>query len=718
MGRQRDFEAMTLTPEEKYSVSTHRGDHSIRNVINTSTITGFRPSSQGGKTRHNDALEEFVLRLGMCFRAYHEDVWVLKTVFPEDMPDFLFAGGLDACFGELQRLGLLAPAEGEGASPAYVVPVDVLDRLDNSKRERNNLSLDQYRAQRKKDHAALAEALLSAQVSVTRRRRYQAEALVQFRKAEMWGRLEEMVEALSVHLFGTHDSYIGRACIDMPEQVVRRHPSFAIATAIAQASAVIDVSHRYLDDSFEQLRAAPFGEIESRIDRLIAFYGSKWVDRQKIDGKLFFGIQWMRHHRQRGDIAAAREIMRHLTSLVPEHAAQSDFPTESNLHWLENERGVLEFMAANWPAAYKHHKKVIDMTFGSAVPGQYIPRLACTVAALQQVLNGNKNKAENLMKMTVSLLDEDGDQDYIEFTLQLAQLVLCLDELDFKRAEHLATELDKRLFWYEVWGVAVRFVQLFDLLRDRHAAARARLDQVRMSGPGTHQISPLNASHLWQTQIDTYQAMGHIQRSREIYKSRPKVLAGELIGDARMQFLAGRYKPALRLSRSILNGEVATQRERGTASALIAAVYVHLRDKERAVSAVVQCLEISIKAATLLPIALLPKAVRFKIIELARTNPKWTELASSVDLSVEDIEDRIARVGQCFPDQAMLVDLTPREKVVLKMLGKEYQQAQIARQEYVALSTIKKQIGSIYRKLGVTNRDQALEVASQLGLLD
>lgn len=708
---------MTLTPEERTYAPGRLNGPTLGQMIEISHISGTRSSSWGDPSKRMRALEKLATRLGMCFRVYRDDVPVLRAVFPEEVPAFLLRDGIEACFTELQKYGLLSPAKGEGNSPAYVVPNEVLKRLDYSRSERSSLPRDEYLLQKRKDHVVLAEGFLAAKASVVRRRRYQAEALVQFRKAQEWERLEGMFESLSIHLFGTHDPYVGRACINIPERALRRHPSLAIAATMAHASAVINADHRGLDDSFEQMCPASFEETESRIDALIAFYGPKWMKRPTIDGKLFLGIHWMRHHRQRGDITAVREIMDCLTALVLEHVALRDFPTESNLHWLENERGVLEFMDANWPVSYRHQKKVIDVTFGSAVPGEYLPRFACTVSALQQALSSNRNEAIRLVNMATSLFDKNGNQGYVEFTLQIAQLILCLDELDFRRGENLASQLDERLFGLEIWGVAVRFVQLFDLLLDRHAAKQARLDRVHMAGPGTHQISPLSASFVWQAQSDVFQAQGQMQRSRESYKSRPKVLFGENLADARLHYMAGRYDRALRLSRSIFNKEDVIPRDRGIASALIVAAHMRLVDTEQAKRALVECLEVSINAATLLPIALLPKEVRESVIRLARTDPRWSRLAETVGLSTKEMEHRFAQVGQCFPDEAPLVDLTPRENVILKLLEEEYPQTEIARQEHVTLSTVKKQIGSIYRKLGATSRKEALEIASHLDLL-
>jgi LuxR family maltose regulon positive regulatory protein len=62
-------------------------------------------------------------------------------------------------------------------------------------------------------------------------------------------------------------------------------------------------------------------------------------------------------------------------------------------------------------------------------------------------------------------------------------------------------------------------------------------------------------------------------------------------------------------------------------------------------------------------------------------------------------------------------ELTERELHVLRLLGGELSTRQMAQNLYVAPSTVRTQVKSIYRKLGVSSRDQAVEKAHARGLL-
>ncbi len=62
--------------------------------------------------------------------------------------------------------------------------------------------------------------------------------------------------------------------------------------------------------------------------------------------------------------------------------------------------------------------------------------------------------------------------------------------------------------------------------------------------------------------------------------------------------------------------------------------------------------------------------------------------------------------------------LTPAELKLLHMLPTHYSFRQIADQSFVSQNTVKTQAQSVYRKLGVSSRAEAVACARAAGLLD
>ncbi|WP_408898037.1 LuxR C-terminal-related transcriptional regulator [Nocardioides sp. R1-1] len=75
------------------------------------------------------------------------------------------------------------------------------------------------------------------------------------------------------------------------------------------------------------------------------------------------------------------------------------------------------------------------------------------------------------------------------------------------------------------------------------------------------------------------------------------------------------------------------------------------------------------------------------------------------------------RVAPVYPASASFVQLTPRERVVLAEMARHETAAAVARSLSVSVNTVKKQMVSIYAKLGVHDRGSALIRAHRLGLV-
>jgi len=78
-------------------------------------------------------------------------------------------------------------------------------------------------------------------------------------------------------------------------------------------------------------------------------------------------------------------------------------------------------------------------------------------------------------------------------------------------------------------------------------------------------------------------------------------------------------------------------------------------------------------------------------------------------MSIIELE-RPARAG------AVAVPLTRRERVILSHLSEDVTLEQIATKLFVTRNTVKSQVRSVYRKLGVSTRADAVAWARQAGL--
>lgn len=69
-----------------------------------------------------------------------------------------------------------------------------------------------------------------------------------------------------------------------------------------------------------------------------------------------------------------------------------------------------------------------------------------------------------------------------------------------------------------------------------------------------------------------------------------------------------------------------------------------------------------------------------------------------------------------IPAQRTAEPLTRRERVILSELDEETTLEEIASRLFVTRNTVKSQVRSVYKKLGVSNRAEAVACARQIGL--
>ncbi len=115
--------------------------------------------------------------------------------------------------------------------------------------------------------------------------------------------------------------------------------------------------------------------------------------------------------------------------------------------------------------------------------------------------------------------------------------------------------------------------------------------------------------------------------------------------------------------------------------------------------------------------------LRWPFVEVTAAEPVLRQyLRGGVGFS-EDLRQTMAQAPSASSSRArraapgMVEALTERELVVLAYLPRRIKQRDIAAELYITMNTLKTHLASIYRKLGVTDRDQAAARAAELGLL-
>jgi LuxR family maltose regulon positive regulatory protein len=104
-----------------------------------------------------------------------------------------------------------------------------------------------------------------------------------------------------------------------------------------------------------------------------------------------------------------------------------------------------------------------------------------------------------------------------------------------------------------------------------------------------------------------------------------------------------------------------------------------------------------------------------RLIELLQ---RYQRLSSEQSVFVADLLDKLVPLREQPAVPALMVEhLTERELIVLHYLPTMLKAGEIASDLYVSVNTVKAHLRSMYRKLGVSNRREAVERARTVGLL-
>jgi LuxR family maltose regulon positive regulatory protein len=294
--------------------------------------------------------------------------------------------------------------------------------------------------------------------------------------------------------------------------------------------------------------------------------------------------------------------------------------------------------------------------------------------------------------------------------LRLAEAMVALDELDAPAAEaYLAeagiearVEAEAEASPGAHWMPAILIAAMVELVSGYPGRGLARLEQsARARGPegrtdaARRALAPLRAV--------LQCALGHPDAAAAILDRDAGSSVVGCIGRARLELMRGRHGAALQQLRP-LSGSVMSMRQRAEASALEAAALLRFSTQRRTAAVVDHLGAMLQHSRLLLPLALLPAS------DLVRVSAALTT-GGYGDLVTHD------RLRSLLYDLEAEDPLTPRETAVLATLLEHPSHAAIAARLNVSVNTVKSQLRSVYRKLGVKTRDEAIALALERHLL-
>lgn len=502
--------------------------------------------------------------------------------------------------------------------------------------------------------------------------------------AQDWDRLVEIVDSRWVRLVIEAPTALGEALAQLPAEYVRAMPRLLT---------VRDVLLESRNDTITAL-TVPWPDPDESLDESAlrdvvgVAVGQIVADRRA----------------QRFDAASATATR--LVDALRDSAGRYRPGTDDVLPFLLLHAGIAHLAAGRLDAATDD---LLACTWaGTGGDLEFVARNAVETVALLDAVRGTNQRAREHLAVAATLAE---GPEHIARTMDLvapaARALLALDALDLDAAEqHLAVlpaqgtvEHQRHAAWY-----------LVDLARAMVRRMRGDVDgalttlENAMTAAGHRLVVPSLAHTVLTSALARVLASGgNPTRATNLTVEHP-ALHGDAALRSRLALDAGDPVAAVEICTTALWREAPSPRERVTVLLVDMEARDVLGDHDAARSALRRAVQTS-GPDLLHPYALTDRALLERV---AAHVPEATEVMDRL---------RSARLPAHVAPDAPVVDLSEREVAVLQVLATGVPVDLVAQQLFVSVNTVKSQLRSLYRKLGVTGRGAAVAEGARLGFL-
>ncbi|MFT0846713.1 LuxR C-terminal-related transcriptional regulator [Actinomycetaceae bacterium L2_0104] len=322
-------------------------------------------------------------------------------------------------------------------------------------------------------------------------------------------------------------------------------------------------------------------------------------------------------------------------------------------------------------------------------------RHGLSLVAFSHALMGRMSLSTNTIDSFSHDLPNGWNKSIVAASYHMTGALIALEEGDTAGAHRALIPLRILPITFEYWPILAWVEGLISLVEGDLPAGYEDYDQLVASSAGTRTSSWANLNYR-AMHADLAHAAGDFGKAENILKKAPQG-AATVLSRARLELAAGRSAAALDLAFSTRQMPH-TLRQAAESLLLAAVASQRLGTTDQALRHVRRASRIMSRNGLQTPLVLVPYGeISELLVEAGIVTPTAME--------------------QPFT-QRIRTALTQREQLVLQHLTTNATLADIAQELYVSHNTIKSQLRSIYRKLGVSGRDEAVALAAELRLLE
>ncbi|WP_421074868.1 MULTISPECIES: helix-turn-helix transcriptional regulator [unclassified Microbacterium] len=366
--------------------------------------------------------------------------------------------------------------------------------------------------------------------------------------------------------------------------------------------------------------------------------------------------------------------------------------------WLAAQRALTTMLLGRYDDAMVHARAAFE-EMGPAPSHHFAGVNGAAIAALLSAAAGGRASAERWLR---EVRDHTRGGLPVESPVtapaRLAAAVLAMDQLDEKRARASLRSLGDPFASNELWPFAAAGWARFGALFGSPIAALLQLDEVCAAHGAGSRIAEIAGGLLLRVRADLLLAAGDGAAVLGIAVDHPDqdLLNVPL---ARAHLRAGHLSEAVRLSSSPLQRATTTRRDALDHLLVLAAAQLRRGDEHDARE-------------------LFRRAHEYYLATHNRSAFREMDPDDLARLcTLAGVHNPLPEGTGTAHAPLRVVRLTPREQIVLRALATSETLGMIAQRLNVSLNTVRSQARSVYRKLGVSSREDAVAVAARARLL-
>ncbi|MFV0285883.1 MAG: LuxR C-terminal-related transcriptional regulator [Demequina sp.] len=328
--------------------------------------------------------------------------------------------------------------------------------------------------------------------------------------------------------------------------------------------------------------------------------------------------------------------------------------------------------------------------------------------AAAQVLDGRVLDGRESLRQVTTMTSERGRHTPPHVLMRLTECYLAVEEGDATGAQNLLEQSARTILGSQLWPAFAEVHLLAELIRFSTEPAEGGFDR------WWEQESPFSAAPAWTVRLTGLRAMaalsqGDADRARALLSRVDGLPGAPLLGPlvhARLHLAAGDADAAL---------AEAQRAVRGHSPRVVAAAYLVgavIRDTQ---GDGVGAARSTARAASIL--AAHGMALPLLLVSGPEREALWRHRGALTGVEAVSLERAMDAMSPLPWPRAAAATLTPSEQVTLELLARGLSQQQIARERTVSLNTVRSQLRSLYRKLGASDRHEAVLIAHSRRLL-